>query len=261
MRHACGVMIAVLALTSCGGTAPAPAQRRRAAASPEQARMDDLLRQNEPRASEPTLAEAYDSINARYFENRLLPVRIRWEEELDTIGGLIADGFRLEGLTNGKVILLHPALERDERQLQAVLCHEMVHVALRDGTDAHGPEFQSRLRALAEQGAFEGIVASEEEKEQLKEQLEKRSRRLSSEFADLRQARSRIEADAPALPSETLQDRTWAFNTRVRRHNEDLEEYNRLVAQYNLMTSYPDGLDRERLAQRSGVSVVPGGER
>ena len=112
--------------------------------------MDELMRQNASRAPEPELAEAYETINVRYFDGRLPAVRIRWEEGLDSLGPLIAEGFRLEGLTDGKVILLHPSLQEDARQLRAVLCHEMVHVALREGSAAHGPEFQSRLRSLSE---------------------------------------------------------------------------------------------------------------
>ena len=216
--------------------------------------MDALMRQNETRASEPDLADAYAMVNAQYFENRLPAVRIRWEEGLDAIGPMIAENFTLEGLTNGKVILLHPALERNPRQLRAVLCHEMVHVALRDRDHGHGAEFQSRLRALAESGAFEGLVATDAEKAELKDSIERMTRRLAGELADLRTLKSRIEADAPSLPSETLQDRVWEFNKRVREHNERVDQFNRDVERYNLMITYPDGLDRERLSTRAGVA-------
>lgn len=216
--------------------------------------MDELMRLNETRASEPDLADAYAVINAQYFDNRLPPVRIRWEEGLDAIGPLIAENFRLEGLTNGKVILLHPALERDQQQLRAVLCHEMVHVSLRDEPHAHGPEFQSRLRSLAERGAFVGIVATDEERGTLKESIERTARRLAGELHELRQQQSRIEAEGPSLPRETLQDRVWDFNRRVREHNELVESFNRDVERYNLMVTYPDGLDRERLKTRGAVT-------
>jgi hypothetical protein len=155
-RIALGVL---LIASACSDPAPAPARTR--VVSAEQERMDALMRQNETRASEPALADAFDTMNAQYFGDRLPTVRIRWEEGLDAIGPLIAENFRLEGLTDGKVILLHPALEKNPRQLRAVLAHEMVHVELRDRPESHGPEFQSRLRTLAERGAFEGIVATE----------------------------------------------------------------------------------------------------
>jgi hypothetical protein len=247
-RIALGVL---LIASACSDPAPAPARTR--VVSAEQARMDALMRQNETRASEPALADAFDTMNAQYFGDRLPTVRIRWEEGLDAIGPLIAENFRLEGLTDGKVILLHPALEKDPRQLRAVLAHEMVHVELRDRPESHGPEFQSRLRALAERGAFEGIVATEEEKQELHAQIERTSRRLSGELAELKQGRDRLEADAASLDRQLLQDRIWSFNKRVREHNEAVDAFNRDVERYNLMNTYPDGLDRERLA-RKGVA-------
>lgn len=218
--------------------------------------MDELMRQNEGRASEPGLADAYDTINAQYFDNRLPPVRIRWEERLDQIGPMIAEEFRLEGLTDGKVILLHPALERDPRQLRAVLCHEMVHVALRDRPHTHGPEFQARLRALADGGAFEGIVATEEERAALKASIEKGTRRLAADLHELSRVQERIEADASSVPREVVQDQIWEHNKRVRQYNEDVTAFNRDVERYNLMITYPDGLDRQRLSGKPGAAEI-----
>jgi hypothetical protein len=252
VRVWCWSVAAGCILVACSGPAPPTAR----VVSPEQARMDELMRQNETRASEPDLADAYGIINAQYFDNRLPPVRIRWEAGLDQIGPLIAENFRLEGLTNGSVILLHPALEQDPRQLRAVLCHEMVHVALRDQPHTHGPEFQARLRALAGRGAFEGIVATEEEKGALKESLERTTRRLAGDLHELRQLQGRIEAEAPSLPRDVVQDRIWEYNKRVRQHNEDVDAFNRDVERYNLMIKYPDGLDRERLVRKSGAAEI-----
>jgi hypothetical protein len=250
------IVACLLAAVGCGGTSVDPAQRTRLV-SADQRTMDELMAQNETRASEPELADAYATVNAQYFENRLPPVRIRWEQGLDRIGPMIAENFRLEGLTNGKVILLHPALERDPRQLRAVLCHEMVHVALRDRPQSHGAEFQSRLRSLAERGAFDGIVATDAEKQQVKAELETRAANLASELTELRAAEARIVAEAPGLARDVLQDRSWDHNKRVRQHNEAVDEFNRLIAQYNLMITYPDGLDRERLKAQS--TVTPAG--
>lgn len=249
------VLLALVGLSGCAGDSSGPAPRPRAA-SPEQQRMDDLMRQNETRASEPELADAYATINAQYFDNRLPPVRIRWEEGLDQIGPMIAEDFRLEGLTDGKVILLHPALAREPRQLRAVLCHEMVHVALRDRPGTHGPEFQSRLRALAEQGAFEGIVATDEERGELKTSIERTTRRLAGEQHELRLLEERLNAEAASLPREVRQDRIWQHNKHVRQYNEDVAAFNRDVERYNLMITYPDGLDRERLAGKPGAPEI-----
>lgn len=253
-RAAAVLVLSLLALTSACREARTPQPRRDR--SPDQARTEELMRLNASLPSDPQLAEAYAAINARYFDSRLPPVRIRWEPRLDEIGPLIADSFRLEGATNGDVILLHPSLEADERQFTAVLCHEMVHVALRDRSDAHGPEFQSRLRSLADRGAFEGMVATEAEKQELKRSIEQRSAQLTAELNDLRQLPARLEAEAPVLSREAVQDRVWEYNKRVRRHNEAVDAYNRLVGQYNLMTTYPDGLDRERLARKAGATEI-----
>jgi hypothetical protein len=244
------LLTGLLALGSagCSGTSVEPVRPR--AVSPEQQRMDALMRQNLDRPSDPDLADAYGIINAQFFENRLPPVRVRWEPGLDQIGSLIAADFRLEGLTDGKVILLHPALQQDPRQLRAVLCHEMVHVALRDTPETHGPEFQTRLRALADRGAFEGVVATDEERAALRAALEQTTLRLSGELAELGALRSRIESEAPSLSREVLQDRVWDLNKRVREHNEAVDGFNREVERYNLMITYPDGLDRERLARK-----------
>ncbi|HET7695250.1 MAG TPA: SprT-like domain-containing protein [Vicinamibacterales bacterium] len=246
------VVTALSTCLACGGSPRAEPRRRVVAA--DQVRMDDLMRQNETRASEPDLADAYAIVNAQYFDNRLPPVRIRWEEGLDAIGPMIAENFRLEGLTNGKVILLHPALAREPRQLRAVLCHEMVHVSLRETSGAHGPEFQARLRSLAERGAFVGVVATDEEKAELKTALERTTRRLAGELHELRQLQSRLDAEAPSMTREALQDRIWDFNRRVRQHNEDVDAFNRDIERYNLMITYPDGLDRERLEGRAIVT-------
>jgi hypothetical protein len=40
----------------------------------------------------------------------------------------------------------------------------------------------------------------------------------------------------------------------VREHNEAVEAFNRDVERYNLMNTYPDGLDRERVRGRATVS-------
>ena len=244
-----------LGSAGCSGTSVEPVRPR--AGSPEQQRLDALMRENADRPSDPDLADAYGIINAQYFENRLPPVRVRWEDGLDRIGALIAENFRLEGLTDGKVILVHPALRQDPRQLRAVLCHEMVHVALRDTPETHGPAFQARLRALAERGAFEGVVATDEERTALRDSLEQATLRLSSDLTELGALRSRIESEAPSLSREVLQDRVWDLNKRVREHNEAVDAFNRDVERYNLMITYPDGLDRERL--RGRTTVTPAG--
>jgi hypothetical protein len=255
--------------------------------SPDEVRTQELFRLNASLESDQALTDAYQSINVGYFAGTLPSVRVRWEARLDEIGPLIAEGFRLEGVTNGDLILVNPAVRDDDAQLRRVLCHEMVHVATRDQDEAHGAVFQRRLRELSAQGAFTGIVSTEDEKQELHRSLDVRARELTKEIADLMRGRSVLEADAathqqkvddlnarieaasqrPADgPSESeraaanarrerLQDRSWEFNARVRRYNESVAEFNGLVERYSLMVSYPDGLDRERVPRRAPLPL------
>lgn len=255
--------------------------------APDQAKTAELLRLNANLPSDPPLAEAYRTLNAQYFDGLLPIVPVRWEPRLVDVGPLIAEDFRLEGVTNGRVILLLPSLQGDDQQITRVLAHEMVHVALRDRPEAeHGPAFQQLLRGLSDKGAFTGIVATDDEKQAVRRALDERTEQLTREQVELLRARAAFEAEAAAhtrqvedlnarmtaanqrhsgWPTESertalnaalerLQDRSWAFNGRLRRYNDSIAEFNRLVEQYNLMISYPDGLDRERVARRAPMA-------
>jgi hypothetical protein len=255
-------------------------------ADPVQARQADLLRRNRGLASDEDLAKEYNAINAEFFGGRLPAVPVRWDDGLKAIGPLVAAHFRLEGLTDGKLILVNPEVAEDPEGVRRTLCHEMVHVATFDQGAGHGPVFQQMLRDLAQRGAFAGIVATDEEKDARRatlrtelEQLEAESRaipdlRVHLEY-DRAELQSAIEsynqrvADANARregwPSaeegQELErrraenrERLAAFNARVARYNESIARYNRAVDEYNLMVSYPDGLDRERLSRHTGVT-------
>jgi hypothetical protein len=287
VREAAGTAIALailILITACKPSRPAENARP---PSPDEAKIAELMRLNANLESDPALADEYGRLNAQYFDGRLPPVPVRWETRLAEIGPLIAEDFRLEGVTNGRLILLLPSLQGDEQQVRRVLSHEMVHVALRDRPEVeHGPAFQDLLRDLSAKGAFTGIVATDEEKRELRRALDAREKELAAEETELLGLRERFEADATAhekliedlnartaaanlrqsgWPPESeraaanatlaqLQDRSWAFNGRVRRHNDAIAEFNRQVAQYNLMISYPDGLDRERIARRAPMA-------
>ena len=48
--------------------------------------------------------------------------------------------------------------------------------------------------------------------------------------------------------------RSDAHGNRVRRHKDAVAELNREIDDYNLMVTYPDGLDRERWSRRTSVT-------
>jgi hypothetical protein len=236
-------------------TAAAPPPRPRTA---DEIKTDELLRVNTALPSDPALALAYGGLNAQYFEGRLPEVRIRWEPRLAEVGPLIAEGFRLDGVTNGHLILLDPAIQDDPEIFQRTLSHEMVHVAVRDQDAAHGPVFQRELRRLSAAGAFSGIVATDEEKEEMHRSIESGMTDLERELTELIHQGVALNADAGA-PNPDVADvnaRIANYNARVQRHNEAVNALNDRIAQYNLMISYPDGLDRERLNTRA--TLPPG---
>jgi hypothetical protein len=210
---------------------------------PDTARSSALFDRNRSMPSDPDLASEYEDLNVEYFSNILPAPEVRWESGLTEIGPLIADGFTVQGLTDGRMILINPAIERDADQRRRALCHEMVHMAVWMQDKAHGPVFQERLRQLSLRGAFRGIVATDQEKD--------------AALAALQRLRGEIDTDERALLREresldrTRQDAVEAYNTRVRRQQADIVEYNHRVEQYNLMVSYPDGLARERLTARA----------
>jgi hypothetical protein len=188
--------------------------------------MGHLFDRARGQGSDPELASAYDDLNVQYFDDHLpRDVAVLWDDRLEDMGPQIAEGFRLEGLTNGRIILINPTLQRQRAELRRTLCHEMVHVQVWGRDSGHGAVFQQALRAIWERGAFTGLVATDEEKEEIRSKLRALSGRIATE-----------EADHSAAG--------------VARANASIAEYNRLAEQYNLMIVYPDGLDGERAARR-----------
>lgn len=226
------------------------------AKTPDQARTEEIFRANLNQPSDPALEKEYRAINAQYFDNRLPAVKLRWESRLDEVGPLIADGFRMGGVTDGHLILLNPAIQGSDDEFRRVLCHEMVHIAVVSEKDAHGPAFQQYLRQLAIRGAFRGIVATEEEKQEKRRELDRKFADLTAQADMLARQKAQIEAAANTLPEAELNARRDDYNDRVRRHNDAVVDLNHSIDDYNLMVTYPDGLDRERLQRKT--SVTPG---
>jgi hypothetical protein len=214
---------------------------------PDSTRSSELFARNRSMPSDPDLAAEYDAINDQYFSNILPSPNVRWESGLEELGPMIAERFSVHGLTDGRMILLNPAIEHDADERRRALAHEMVHMAVWLQDKEHGPVFQERLRELSLRGAFRGIVATDQEKD--------------AALAALREKRAAIDAEERALLSDresldrSSQAAVDAFNARVRRQQAAVAEYNGLVAQYNLMVSYPDGLARERLKARADGTV------
>ena len=100
------------------GVRPGPA-RSGATSAAEEARSDELLRVNAPLPSDPALGSESTANQHAVLRRPAAAVRIRWEPRLAEVGPLIAEGFRLEGATDGKVILLNPSLEGDDAAVQA----------------------------------------------------------------------------------------------------------------------------------------------
>jgi hypothetical protein len=215
---------------------------------PDERRSNELFDRNRRMPSDPDLATDYENINFEYFGNMLPAPQVRWESGLADLGPMIAENFSVQGLTDGRMILINPAIERDPDQRRRALCHEMVHMAVWPQDKAHGPVFQERLRELSLRGAFKGIVATDQEKDSTLATLQFERSAIDAAERTLLADRKALDATSQAAIDE--------FNARVRKHQEAIAEYNRLIERYNLMVSYPDGLARERLRARADGTVA-----
>ena len=224
----------------------------------------------------------FAAINVKHFSNALTPIPVTWEPRLAEVGALAGRSFTLLGMFgqagDKSIILLHPSLQDDAAALDRALCHEMVHAYLFSigdtGTD-HGDAFRKVLHRLSNEGAFISIEATPEERAQLREWLATEDKLLVEERASLDQLQADLDPERIALqqavdalnsrgaaasaagrgfPSAeetaTVNARRSAYNDRaatMNRRGLDFrtaqEEYNRQVARYNLMATYPDGLD------------------
>ena len=261
MRKAIPIVVFGLGLLIAGAVwlrrspaGPADANPAAAAKTEDQKRTEEIFAATASLPGDPELATAYQAINAEFFDNRLPAVRLRWESRLDEVGPMIAENFRMGGVTDGKTILLNPAIQEDSDEFRRVLCHEMVHVAVPSEREAHGPVFQRYLKQLVGRGAFRGLIASDEERRQRRLAIDRKMGDLSAEVGLLAQMKTALEAEASSgSPGADLSERTTAYNDRVRRHNDAVVEFNRDIDEYNLMVTYPDGLDEERLGRKTTV--------
>ncbi len=254
------------------------------AVSPADQRQRELLKENLGQPGDPLLGQEYMLINTGHFRGRLPALPVRWEPRLAEVGELAAWAFTLEGMfghIGGRaMILLNPSLQADTQALRRALCHEMVHAylyATGDPSTKHGPAFRAVLRRLSEEGAFSGIIATDDERAALRTWLEDEAARLDTEHeamlveaADIERERAEVEAlladlnariaaaaaagvpgpsqrevDAVNLRREAYNHRVVETNDRAARDRADLAHFNQQVERYNLMVLYPDGMDEE----------------
>lgn len=258
--------------------------------SPIDLKEQEILKRDAGMIGDADLVGKYAAINAKYLASALPTLPVLWEPALDDVGPLMAEGFSLEGFTDGHLILLNPRFKSDAHQLDRVLCHEMVHAYLFSIGDTantgHGPAFQQTLRRLSEEGAFDGIPATADEKAQLRSVIDREASRLDgerravddesaaieeerlgvresindlnarTEKANREQAGwpSAAEHDAVKRRSDAFNQRVIAYNERVKRLNDDIAAFNGESNRYNLMMAYPDGLDEETHVERKSTA-------
>jgi hypothetical protein len=249
---------------------------------PHEALQRELIRLNVDQPGDPVLLGLYADLNVRHFQGALPTMPVRWEPRLADVGARATPSFTLQGMYGhtGRraVILLDPSLQADHAATTRVLSHEMVHAyldatgAASGGSSEHGPLFQSVLRRLSAAGAFEGVLATDEEREQLRAWLDAESARLEAEREMMTRVAGELEAERTSIeaaiadfnrrtmdpnggrPSESeaaaiaarrdaYNQRAADFTDRTARSQQDVEHFNREVERYNLMLVYPDGLD------------------
>jgi hypothetical protein len=135
------------------------------------------------------------------------------------------------------------------------------------------------LRRLSAEGAFEGLVATDEERAQLRAWLDAEAARIDSDgralealdlrlrsdladveraIAELARGASPDEAARVTMLRDTYNERATDANARVGQLQRDRERFAREAERYNLMIAYPDGLDAEAfVVRRDGSSPAP----
>lgn len=243
-------------------------------ASAEQTTLDA----SRDKPADPQLDLLFDQLNTLHFSGRLPDVKVLWAEDLDRFD--IGD-YRLNGMTDGRIILIKPALLNDDAEVRRTLCHEMVHVKLiaaGRASTAHDAPFQDELRRVFEDGCFHAIWATAEERASLMAWIESERQRLDA-------ARAQIDAQSTAIERGTedverafvelnerirtanaagsgwpsseetaaaerhraeLNDSIRAYNAAVAANDRDRATFNEAVRRFNLMLAYPDGLAEDR---------------
>lgn len=242
--------------------------------SPQRALLDATRHKPE----DPDIGLLFDELNARHFGARLPDIKALWAAELDALD---EGDYRLNGMTDGKTLLIKAAFKDNDADVRRTLCHEMVHVKLiaaGQSSTAHDAGFQTELRRIFDEGCFPGIWAPPEERTSLQEWIAAERTRLDAAVADaqaqriaIQQEEVRIErviaelneriraanAAGSGWPSaeETgaverertaLSDRIAAYNAAVASNESAQARFNEAVERHNWMAAYPDGLAEDR---------------
>jgi hypothetical protein len=237
-----------------------------------------LLDATRNKPEDPDLGLLFDELNTRHFGARLPDVKAVWSAELDSLD---EGDYRLNGMTDGKTILVKAAFREDHADVSRTLCHEMVHVKLIAGgqtSTAHDSVFQRELRRIFDEGCFQAIFASEDEKASLQEwitaerarldaavaaaaaqltaiqQEETHIQQLIAELNDRIRAANAAGSGWPSAEETTaaerqqaaLTDRVSAYNAAVAENERAQARFNEEVERFNLMAAYPDGLAEDR---------------
>jgi len=206
-----------------------------------------LFDQNEGKPGDRELGEQYDIVNASFFAGSLPKIPVMWESRLRGLGSMAGGNLVVKGMTDGHLILLHPELRDDATELRRHLCHEMTHVhffSIGDTEENHGRAFQAELRRLSEQGAFEGIVATPDQRTRLRAALDVEKARLDAEVRELGRIKAELEntPENGGFDSDGFNQRVSDFKARSHRYDVAAAAYNAKTERYRLMLTYPDGL-------------------
>jgi hypothetical protein len=280
-RSARGTIL-VVALTVCAAIAGLVYLQGGVYGTPARPEPDSLqqaiLNASRDKAGDASLGLLFDQLNTRHFGGRLPNVKVLWEGDLDRLD--VGD-YRLDGMTDGRIVLIKAALKDDDADVRRTLCHEMVHVkflAAGNRSTVHDAPFQSELRRIFDDGCFPAIWASPDEKASLEEWIDSERTRLDAvraqvdaqsaavkletdrierTFAELNERIGLANAAGSGWPSpdeaETaerqrtaLNDSIVAYNSAVAANERDHARFNEAVQRYNLMMAYPDGLAEDR---------------
>jgi len=205
-------------------------------ASPAEAKEREIVQENAGKPGDPDLCKQYQDLNEKHFGTKLPTVPVLWEPRLAEIGPLKAKGFTQEGLWaapgDKPFILLNPQVRGHTGETKRALCHEMIHEYLFTRGDTktnHGPAFQAELRRLLSEGAFPAILASEDEKANLRAWLGREQDRLNTESLSLKEQQATLDDQGATLDRERTKldgeregiDReTQEMNQRIVRAND-----------------------------------------